>query len=57
VLVTYLVPALALGYGAIFLDEHITASSVGGLILILAGVALGTGTLRPRRRAVVCETP
>jgi drug/metabolite transporter (DMT)-like permease len=57
VLVTYLVPALALGYGAIFLDEHITASSVGGLVLILAGVALGTGTLRPRRRAVVCETP
>jgi drug/metabolite transporter (DMT)-like permease len=57
ILVTYLVPALALGYGAVFLDEAITASAVGGLVLILGGVALGTGTLRPRRRSVVCETP
>jgi drug/metabolite transporter (DMT)-like permease len=56
-LVTYLVPALALGYGAIFLDEPITASALGGLALILIGVALGTRTLRLRRRAVVCETP
>jgi drug/metabolite transporter (DMT)-like permease len=57
ILVTYLVPALALGYGAIFLDEPITASAVGGLVLILGGVALGTGTVRARRRSVVCETP
>jgi drug/metabolite transporter (DMT)-like permease len=56
-LVTYLVPALALAYGAIFLDESITASAIGGLALILLGVALGTGTLRARRRAVACETP
>jgi uncharacterized membrane protein len=48
-LVTYLVPALALVYGAVFLDEPVTASAVGGLLLILAGVALGTGTLRVRR--------
>ena len=48
-LVTYLVPALALGYGAVFLDEPVTASALGGLVLILAGVALGTGTLRLRR--------
>src|SRR5215212_7032334 len=45
-LVTYLVPALALAYGAVFLDEGVTASALGGLALILAGVALGTGTLR-----------
>jgi drug/metabolite transporter (DMT)-like permease len=57
VLVTYLVPALALGYGAIFLDEPITASALGGLALILAGVALGTGTLRLPRRTPVGETP
>ena len=57
VLVTYLVPALALGYGAIFLDEAITASAVAGLALILAGVALGTGTLRLPRRAPLGETP
>jgi drug/metabolite transporter (DMT)-like permease len=56
-LVTYLVPALALGYGAIFLDEAITASALGGLALILAGVALGSGTTRLPRRAPVSETP
>jgi drug/metabolite transporter (DMT)-like permease len=56
-LVTYLVPALALLYGAIFLDEEITASAVAGLGLILAGVALGTGTLRLPRRTPVGETP
>lgn len=57
VLVTYLVPALALGYGALFLGEQITASAVVGLLLILVGVALGTGTLRQPRRAPVGETP
>jgi drug/metabolite transporter (DMT)-like permease len=57
VLVTYLVPALALGYGAVFLDEHISASAIGGLVLILAGVALGTRTLRLSRGAPVGETP
>jgi drug/metabolite transporter (DMT)-like permease len=57
ILVTYLVPALALGYGAVFLDEHVTASAVGGLVLILAGVALGTGTLRLLRRAPVGQAP
>ena len=48
-LVTYLVPALALVYGAVFLNEPVTRSALVGLLLILAGVALGTGTLRPRR--------
>jgi drug/metabolite transporter (DMT)-like permease len=57
VLVTYLVPALALGYGALFLNETVTASALGGLVLILAGVALGTGTLRSPRRAPAAETP
>ena len=50
-LVTYLVPALALFYGAVFLSEPVTVSALGGLALILVGVALGTGTLRfPRQR-------
>jgi drug/metabolite transporter (DMT)-like permease len=57
VLVTYLVPVLALGYGAIFLNESVTASAVAGLLLILAGVALGTGTFRLPRRAPAPETP
>jgi drug/metabolite transporter (DMT)-like permease len=46
VLVTYLVPSLALVYGAVFLDEPVRALSVVGLALVLAGVALGTGSVR-----------
>jgi drug/metabolite transporter (DMT)-like permease len=46
ILVTYLVPALALVYGAVFLDEPLKALSLVGLALVLAGVALGTGTVR-----------
>ena len=46
VLVTYLVPSLALAYGAVLLDEPVTAAALAGLALILAGVALGTGTVR-----------
>jgi drug/metabolite transporter (DMT)-like permease len=46
ILVTYLVPAFALAYGAVFLDEAITAVALGGLALVLAGVALATGVLR-----------
>ncbi len=55
-LVTYLIPPIALAYGAIFLGEHFGATSFAGLFLILAGVALGTGSvavasLRGRRAA------
>ena len=46
-LVTYLMPITALLYGALLLDETITAWMVVGLALILAGVALGSGLLRP----------
>jgi drug/metabolite transporter (DMT)-like permease len=49
ILVTYLVPAMALVYGALFLDEAVTAVALGGLGLVLAGVALGTGALARRR--------
>jgi drug/metabolite transporter (DMT)-like permease len=45
-LVTYLIPPIALAYGAIFLGERFGASAFGGLALILAGVALGTGGVR-----------
>jgi len=48
-LVTYLVPPVALAYGAVFLDEGIGWPAVVGLVLILTGVALGTA----RRRRVV----
>src|SRR4051812_684245 len=48
-LVTYLIPPIALAYGAIFLDERFGAAAFGGLALILAGVALGTGSIRVAR--------
>jgi drug/metabolite transporter (DMT)-like permease len=53
-LVTYLIPPIALAYGAIFLGERFGAVAFGGLFLILGGVALGTGavalaSLRGRR--------
>ena len=51
VLVTYLVPALALVYGGVLLDEEVTAVAVAGLALVLAGVALGTGAVGRSRRA------
>jgi drug/metabolite transporter (DMT)-like permease len=50
ILVTYLVPSLAMVYGVTLLDEQLTAQALGGLALVLLGVALGTGTLRVRRR-------
>jgi len=48
-LVTYLIPPIALAYGAVFLGERFGASAFGGLALILAGVALGTGAVRIKR--------
>ncbi len=45
-LVTYLVPPIALAYGAIFLNERFGASAFGALALILVGVALATGSVR-----------
>jgi drug/metabolite transporter (DMT)-like permease len=48
-LVTYLIPPIALGYGAIFLGEGAGAAALGGLALVLGGVALGTGALNPSR--------
>ena len=59
-LVTYLIPPIALAYGAIFLGERFGASAFGGLALILGGVALGTGGVRfarLRRARFMGETP
>ena len=49
ILVTYLVPAFALVYGFVFLDEAITTAALVGLGLILGGTALATGAARVRR--------
>ena len=51
-LVTYLIPGFALVYGSVLLDEQVTPAALGGLALILAGVALGSGAVRMRRRAL-----
>ena len=48
-LVTYLIPPIALAYGAVFLGERFGATAFGGLALILGGVALGTGGVRLRQ--------
>jgi drug/metabolite transporter (DMT)-like permease len=56
ILITYLVPAIALAYGAVLLAEPVTVAALAGLALVLGGVALGTGALRiARRRAQVTE--
>ena len=56
-LVTYLLPPTALIYGTLILDEPITLNAILGLVLILAGVALGSGLLRFPRREPVPATP
>ena len=52
-LVTYLLPIFALAYGALILDEPLRLSALLGLVLILGGVALGSGMVRLPRRATV----
>jgi drug/metabolite transporter (DMT)-like permease len=47
-LVSYLIPATALVYGVVFLSEHVSAAELIGFALILGGVALGSGALRPK---------
>jgi drug/metabolite transporter (DMT)-like permease len=56
-LVTYLVPPVALVYGAVFLDEGIGLAAIAGLVLILGGVALGTRRSTTLRRAAAAEAP
>lgn len=56
-LVTYLLPPFALLYGVLFLAEKIPLNAALGLILILAGVALGSGVLRVARREPAPATP
>jgi drug/metabolite transporter (DMT)-like permease len=54
-LVTYLVPPIALAYGAIFLSERFAAVDFAALVLILGGVVLGTGRVRRRRRTLASQ--
>jgi drug/metabolite transporter (DMT)-like permease len=54
-LVTYLLPVTALLYGTLLLDEPVNAWMLLGLALILSGVALGSGLLRPARTRQAVE--
>jgi drug/metabolite transporter (DMT)-like permease len=45
ILVTYLVPGMAVAYGVALLGEPLTLRVVAGLVLILAGVTLATGAI------------
>jgi drug/metabolite transporter (DMT)-like permease len=55
-LVTYVTPVFTLVFGAWFLAEPATAAKLGGLGLIVAGVALGAGLTRLPRRAAIATT-
>lgn len=54
-MVAYLIPIVSVAIGAAWLGEAITAVKVGGLVLVLGGVALGSGvwTPRPSRRRMI----
>jgi drug/metabolite transporter (DMT)-like permease len=49
--VTFLIPAFAVGWGALFLGETLTGQIVLGCLVILVGTALATGVLRIGKRA------
>jgi drug/metabolite transporter (DMT)-like permease len=47
--VTYLIPAFAIGWGALFLGETLTLPMLAGCAIVLAGTALATGLFgRPK---------
>ncbi len=54
-LVTYTTPVFALGLGAWFLGEQTTLPKLGGLALVVTGVALGAGIGRAARRVPVAQ--
>jgi len=55
-LVTYIAPLFAVVYGAVLLDERVTAATVGGMALILGGSWLAAGG-RPRALAARRAAP
>src|ERR1043166_7637057 len=57
-LVTYLLPATALIYGVTLLGEPLTWQELAGMVLILGGVAVGSGAARsPPREPVAAPSP
>ena len=56
-LVSYLIPAFALLYGTVFLDEHLGIAKLGGFALILLGVVVASGAVRLPERDRALEAP
>ena len=55
---TYLLPMTALFYGVVLLGEPLTWQELAGMVLILGGVAFGSGAVRfPRREPVAATSP
>lgn len=55
-LVTYTTPVFALALGAWFLGEQTTIPKLGGLALVVVGVALGAGIGRAARREPLAQS-
>ena len=51
-MVAYVMPVMAIVYGAVFLSEPLTRGMLIGVALILSGVALGSGLVRLRRGSI-----
>jgi drug/metabolite transporter (DMT)-like permease len=56
-LVTYLLPVTALFYGVTLLGEPLTVEELAGMLLILGGVAVGSGAVRMPRREPAPAAP
>jgi drug/metabolite transporter (DMT)-like permease len=56
-LVTYLAPVFAVGYGAAFLDEAITAGVVLGIVLVIGGSVIGSRSAGAGRAPRPARTP
>ena len=56
-LVGYMIPPVALAYGAVLLDEEVTAAAIGGLVLILGGSRARGSRARWRARRGDGATP
>ena len=44
--VTFLIPAFAILWGALFLDEALTGRMLAGALVVVAGTALATGAVK-----------